>query len=279
VGWSHVFPHDTVVAVDYTHVLGEFGWRNRDVNPLINGVRPLSALTQAVYGDPNLLSTVTIAASVNRSLYDELGVHFEHRFAQGNALQVNYTLAWARGTLGSMDFTTQGDRVAPTTCTSLGCPIDPPYEWGPTSVDERHRVTVAGVVPLPLGFDVSPSFTAATARPYTQYRAPNPNGNGSLRILSDDGVTPVGPYNARGKALINANARVTKHITMARDRQISLFAEFYNIFNRANFGNSYGTLAFAPATYNQPTGYLGGIGSTTTIPISFQVQFGARYTF
>jgi len=66
---------------------------------------------------------------------------------------------------------------------------------------------------------------------------------------------------------------------MARDRQISLFAEFYNIFNRANFGNSYGTFAFAPATYNQPTGYLGGIGSTTTIPISFQVQFGARYTF
>ena len=121
--------------------------------------------------------------------------------------------------------------------------------------------------------------TAATARPYTQYRAPNPNANGFLRILSDDGITPVGPYNARGKALINANARVTKHITMARDRRISLFAEFYNILNRANFGNSYGGFAFAPATYNKPTGYLGGIASTTTIPISFQVQFGGRYSF
>jgi hypothetical protein len=85
--------------------------------------------------------------------------------------------------------------------------------------------------------------------------------------------------NARAKALINANARVTKQIPLGGTRQLSLFAEFYNILNRANFGNSYGGNAFAPTTYNQPTGYLGGIGSTTTIPISFQVQFGGRFTF
>jgi hypothetical protein len=60
---------------------------------------------------------------------------------------------------------------------------------------------------------------------------------------------------------------------------VSLFAEFYNIGNRANFGNSYFGNAFSPATYNKPNGYLGGIASTTTIPISFQVQFGVRYTF
>jgi hypothetical protein len=51
------------------------------------------------------------------------------------------------------------------------------------------------------------------------------------------------------------------------------------MLNRANFGNNYGGNAFAPATYNQPIGYLGGIGSTTTLPISFQVQFGGRYSF
>jgi hypothetical protein len=79
--------------------------------------------------------------------------------------------------------------------------------------------------------------------------------------------------------LINANARVTKHITMAGSQRISLFAEFYNILNRANFGNSYGGNAFSPSTYNQPNGYLGGIASTTTIPISFQMQFGGRYSF
>jgi hypothetical protein len=97
-------------------------------------------------------------------------------------------------------------------------------------------------------------------------------------VLDEDG-NPAGPYNARGKALVSLNARVTKHIDMAASRRLSLFAEFYNMLNRANFGNNYGGNAFAPATYNQPIGYLGGIGSTTTLPISFQVQFGGRYSF
>jgi hypothetical protein len=287
VGFSHLLAANAVLSVDYLHVRLYNGWNTEQINPLVpvdpanpNGprVRALAADLQRVFGDPNLLGPTTVLTSRNWGYYDGIDMHFERRFAQ-TALQVNYTLAWARGTLGSMDFTTQGDRVAPTTCNALGCPIDAPYEWGPTSVDERHRITVAGVVPLSYGFDVAPSFTAATARPYTQYGAPNPNGNGFLRILSDDGINPVEPNNARGKALVNANARVTKHLSFGGQQKLDLFAEFYNIFNRANFGNSYGTYAFAPATYNQPIGYLGGIGSTTTIPISFQVQFGARFTF
>jgi len=32
-------------------------------------------------------------------------------------------------------------------------------------------------------------------------------------------------------------------------------------------------------TFNQPLGYLGGIGAVSTIPNSFQMQFGARYSF
>jgi hypothetical protein len=285
-GFSRLFGPNTVLSADYLRVRLYNGWQGEQMNPLLDldnnpataRVRGLAPDLQRVYGDPTLLGPTTILTSRNWGVYDGVDVHFERRFAQ-TALQANYTLAWARGTLGSMDFTTQGGRVVPTECDTMGCNIDPEYEWGPTALDERHRITVAGVVPLRYGFDVAPSFTAASARPYTQYRAPNPNGNGNLRIFSEDGVTPVGPNNARGKALINANARITKHVTMANNRRLSLFAEFYNILNRANFGNSYGGNAFAPATYNQPIGYLGGIASTTTIPISFQMQFGGRYSF
>src|SRR5947209_490181 len=53
-----------------------FGWRALNINPLINGVRPLSAATQSLYGDPNLLGPVSIAVSLNDSWYDELAVHF-----------------------------------------------------------------------------------------------------------------------------------------------------------------------------------------------------------
>jgi hypothetical protein len=90
---------------------------------------------------------------------------------------------------------------------------------------------------------------------------------------------PCGVGNARGNALINFNARVTKNLSIGPTQKLALFAEFYNILNRANFGYSYFARADQPATYNKPNGYLGGIGSTSTIPNSFQVQFGARVSF
>jgi hypothetical protein len=48
-----------------------------------------------VYSDPSLLGPFNSIASGNRSLYDEVAVHFEHRFSQTAAFQTNYTLAWA----------------------------------------------------------------------------------------------------------------------------------------------------------------------------------------
>jgi hypothetical protein len=276
-----VFAHETVVAVDYTHYLGRNGWRNLDINPLINGVRPLAADMQRVYGDPNLMGIVNVVKSVNRGLYDEMTVHFERRFSGAASIQTNYTLAWARGMAGVTDGSTGvtvANVVNPQTPNANGGDIYAPWEFGPTSFDERHRITIAGIFNLPFGIDVSPSFTAATARPYTQFRGNNPSGDGLLMVLDANG-NPAGVNNARGIPLVNANTRVTKNLSIGPERKLSLFAEFYNLFNRANFGNQYFGNAFAPATYNKPSGYLGGSGAVSTIPNSFQVQFGARFAF
>jgi hypothetical protein len=277
VGYSHSFPHETVVSVDYTNMLGRKGWQALDVNPIINGVRVLSAATNAVYGDPNLLAQVYVMAAINRSRYDAVDMHFERRFSQAAGFQVNYSLAWSRGHQGLADGNYPFG-VYPQVPGADGGQWNAPWEYGPTAFDERHRVTVAGVFTLPLGIDVSPSFTAASARPYTQYRAVNPSGDGLLMILGPDG-NPAGIDNARGLPLYNFNARATKNISLPSQRKVSLFAEFYNVLNRANFGNQYFGNAFSPATYNKPNGYLGGLGATSTIPISFQVQFGARVSF
>ncbi|HEY7170401.1 MAG TPA: TonB-dependent receptor [Vicinamibacterales bacterium] len=279
-GMTHLFAHDTVLSVDYTHTLGHDGWRQLDINPLINGVRPLAADLKRVFNDPNLLGQVFIIASPDRSLYDEVAVHLERRFSQATALQVNYTLAWARGMGGLTDgaLTTGPAAPYPQTASPTGGDIYAPWEWGPTAFDERHRVVVAGNFTLPWAIDVSPSVTAATARPYTQYRAVNPSGDGSLQVLGSDG-NPAGINNARGIPLFNANARVTKNFAIVGDNRISVFAEFFNITNRANFGNQYFGNAFSPATYNQPASYLGGFGAVSTLPNSFQVQFGARLSF
>jgi hypothetical protein len=277
-GISHVFPHETVLAADYTHVLLHNGWRNLDINPLLNGVRPLAADLQRVYGDPNLLGVINIGASVNRGLYDELAVHFERRFSQTTSLQTNYTLAYARGMGGSLDGALRVASASPQTASATGGNIYAPWEYGPTAFDERHRVTVAGVFTLPLGFDLSPSLTAATGRPYTQINGANPSGDGNLQLLAPDG-TPLGLNNARGFALFNVNARVTKNFSLSRAQKLGVFIELYNLTNRANFGNSIGANAASPATYGKPVGYLGGIGAVSTIPNSFQMQLGARFTF
>jgi hypothetical protein len=216
-------------------------------------------------------------SSINRSQYDALDVHFERRFSQAAGFQVNYSLAWSRGHQGLADGNYPFG-VYPQVPGPDGGEWDAPWEYGPTAFDERHRVTVAGVFTLPFGIDASPSFTAATARPYTQYGGVLTSGDGLAQIKDENG-NPIGINNARGDALYNFNARVTKQLPLANDRRISLFAEFYNILNVANFGNQFFGNAFSPASYNKPSGYLGGIGATSTIPISFQVQFGARYSF
>jgi hypothetical protein len=215
----------------------------------------------------------------------------EHRFSAAAAFQVNYTLAWARGMGGLTDGSNTTGPAAPypQTASATGGDINAPWEWGPTAFDERHRVVVAGNFSLPFGIELSPSLTAATARPYTQYRATNSSGDGSLQVLcssgnSNDigfgaGQVPCGINNARGIPLFNVNARLTKNVSLPRNDRLAIFAEFFNITNRANFGNQYFGNAFSPATYNQPSGYLGGFGAVSTLPNSFQVQFGGRFSF
>ena len=272
-----------MLSVDYLRVLTRTDGAFLKINPLLDPdnnpatprVRALAADLQRVYGDPTLLGPVSILCSCNN------GAVRRGRCAFRAALAADRDPGELHAGVGAGDgrvdrFHDAGRPRRTRELRHAGRRHQRRYEWGPTSVDERHRITVAGVVPLPWGIDVAPSFTAARARPYTQYQRANPNGAGIL-YLRDANGQPLGPNNARGKALINANARVTKQIPFAGSRRLSLFAEFYNMLNRANFGNSYGGNAFAPATYNQPNGYLGGIGSTTTLPISFQVQFGGRY--
>jgi len=295
-GFSHAFTGSTVLSVDYTHVRGYNGWRTKQINPLLPNpanptgarVRPLSVLTQSAFGDPNLFAGVSILDAFNLSDYDGVDTHFERRFGK-NSFIVNYTLAWARGYGGDADFTTQGGAIPPQISSVTGGNLYDPWEWGPTSTDERQRISVLGVINLPGGFEVSPNLTAATARPYTQFKGVNPSQDGNLQILCPSGnnndvgfgagQVPCGVNNARGTPLINLNARVTKNLSFGTAQKIALFAEFYNVLNRANFGNSYFNRADQVATYNKPNGYLGGIGSTSTIPISFQVQFGARVSF
>jgi hypothetical protein len=301
IGFANMLAARTALSLDYTHTQGTNEWRNLNINPLCTttfqgpcgisgyptanvGQRILAPALLAVYGDGARLGAVNIVAPASSSRYDELAVHLEHRRTD-MVFQVNYTLAWAYAYGGVVNGSTTAGYYAVEVPSATGGCVTCPGEWGPGSQDERHRLSLAGTFTLPLGFSVSPTFTAASARPYQQYRAPNPSGDGSLRCYVGTCTTAppdgaeVSVNAARGIPLVNLSARVTKAINLGSSKRVDVFVEMYNITNRANFGNNYGPNAFSPLTFNQPAGYLGGSGYNLTLPNSFQVQLGARFVF
>lgn len=307
-GYARQFGGNMMFAADYTHIEGRNEWRPLEINPLCTaqgpsfegecrspgfqgpeaplGRRILSTATQAVFGDPNMLGPTQLVFSNNRSRYDELALVFQRRGTTAS-FQASYVLSGAYGYGASVGgLFVNGSSYVPEKANNMGGCWDCEGEWGPGFSDERHRLTLFGVFELPFGIEAAPTFTVASARPYQQYRAPNPNGNGSLRCYAGgDCRTPgptgeiVGVHAARGQALVNLNMRTSKAFRVNDSHELKVFAEWFNIPNRANFGQNYGTNAFAPATFNKPIDYMGGPTSSSSIPNSFQVQLGARYSF
>ena len=52
-----------MLAVDHTDIFGYNLWRQLDINPEINGVRPLAAALQRTFGSASLLGPVYIDAA------------------------------------------------------------------------------------------------------------------------------------------------------------------------------------------------------------------------
>jgi hypothetical protein len=153
--------------------------------------------------------------------------------------------------------------------------IFPPGEWGPTPSDERHRLVVFGVIDLPCGLQVSPVLQAAAARPYNLLSGTDLNADGQF---NDRWVNPatgeqVSVNSARGDPFVLLDARVTKFFTLGQEsRKLGVFAEFFNVFDTANFGQNCNGNGRS-ALFRQPVGFIPGSG------YPFQVQVGARIDF
>jgi hypothetical protein len=290
VGYSRQLTDRTALAADYTHIEGRNQFRNYPVNPIEGawdpnaasyntcgaapGYRRMQCAFQTVLGDPRILGGVTIAATDNSSRYDELIIHLENRYTRAT-FQASYTLSGAYGYGGAIAGAVggQGPQAPINTDQHFG-----PGEWGPTPTDERHRVVVSGVFALVAGIQVSPIFQIASARPYnlTAGRDLNGDGTNNERYI-DPGTGQMLSVNAgRGTATWNFDTRVTKFFNLGSEAQkLGVFAEFYNITNKANFGNAYNGNSLA-ATFRQPTGFING---GYAYPTSRQLQLGARFTF
>lgn len=184
---------DYVLSGDYVHTLGLHENRVQNINPLIGnicnpafpGSTPASPLCVSgattrffdkAFVDAGLgagrLSQINMFTSTNRSLYDSWATTLRRR-TRHTVLSASYILSSSRGWGGQPTASYSGNGIAVTPEFQFS-----PGEFGPTRIDERHRVVASGLFDLPYGFQISPIIQFATARPYSLNTGTDVDGDG-----------------------------------------------------------------------------------------------------
>jgi hypothetical protein len=295
VGYSWQVTGDSVIEVEYVHELGLHESKTIVINPTINGVRNTSAAFQAL-GLP-ILGGIRDYMSIGRSRYDGMNVSYRKRLSKRYSVNATYVLSKALSYNGNSAAFGNG-------------PTDElnwfaPHDLGPTPADERHRITISGLVNLPWGVTFTPIMQWATGRPYNLTEGiTDVYGYGSGVGTTHDIVltsTPTNlaatagytdaqllsclaantcqqlPYNyMRGEDFFQLDARVGRFFKFKERARLELFFQAFDMTNRANFGTSYGG-NIRTSTFLQPTAFITASG--VIVPKSFAGEFGARFSF
>ncbi len=314
--WSHQFSigaerqigNDFAFSADYYHVLGLHEPRVLNMNPILSvcdatfpGSNPADARCVAGANtrllDPGFvaaglgagrLAQIYDYATTNRSRYDGLNFQLKRRMSNNIQFQASYVVAWSRSWGGRPTSSYSGSGIAVTPEQQFQ-----PNEFGPTTFDERHRFTLSSVIQLPYGFQLSPLVQIASARPYDFGAGADVDGDGRATIdRACEGSTPTAPVTTpgcvmlepnslRGKAFAQVDLRTAKNFKLGERARLQLMFEFYNLFNRDNFCNNFGTDSSdngPGGSFMQPQGYCGGQGGPAfTGP--FRSQYGLRFEF
>jgi outer membrane receptor protein involved in Fe transport len=302
-GYQWAVTRNSVIEVEYVHELGLHEEKTVNINPIIEdpvtlaSARPLSAAFAAA-GVP-VLGRVTDEQSVNRSRYDGLNVSYRQHMTRHFSLNANYTLSRAMGWAvesGGAD-ASSGFRNYPHDPLNIWDPRD----FGPTPNDERHHISVSGIVSLPWGVTFAPILTYGSARPFDLRSATDilnrgsgysrpvivPDDNPTNLLLIGDSTTAlrclaagtchqVGYDTMRGDYFFQTDMRVAKNIRLGEQKNLSLMFQAFNLTNKSNTGSNFHNTAGA-AGFLQRAGFINP--NSTFIPRAFVGEFGARFTF
>jgi Carboxypeptidase regulatory-like domain/TonB dependent receptor-like, beta-barrel len=323
-GYAWSINPKSVLEVEYVHVLSLHENKTINLDPRIP-INPANITTRSVTENANgtpactaascgfffpldaaftaagvpVLGSVRDEASIGRSRYDGMNISFRQRNFHKMDLIANYTLARAVGygeDGGSFRY----------------YPRDPqnplsPNEFGPAFNDERHHLTLAGIINLPWGMEFAPILQAGSARPYlatSSFNELNLGGGssaGALIVPNSDptnltamagtssaaklaavqcyysGNCHVVPYNSlRGDPFFNVDARLAKNLKLGENRKLQLAFQAFNLFNHANYGNNFDSVV-QDGTFGKAIGFINPTSSL--LPRAFTAEFGARFSF
>lgn len=206
LGFQRELSRNLSISSDYVHTLGVQEPRFLNVNPEIDGVcdpsfpgalqinNPIYAATCPRGAGTRLLDAAFVAAGFpiingqarlgqinmfatnNRSLYDSWTTTLKYRSSK-MVLNAAYVLASSRSWGGQPTASYSGNGIVITPENQFK-----PEEFGPTRMDERHRIVLSGVFNLPWDFQLAPIMQFATARPYSAISGIDADGDGLAGI-------------------------------------------------------------------------------------------------
>jgi hypothetical protein len=246
-----------------------------------------------------------------RSMYHGMTVGVNKRFSDGWQAQVSYTLGnskdtWSGGQLGSAEFDNGAGSATDW--------WDPEYEFGPSSFDIRHNVSVNGVYMLPFGrsltglagglangWQIGGVMQFSTGLPFTPLlsydqvgdrqadvglQKPNVNGAVSYPKTADQWFDPsvytlpaAGVFgNARRNSLRGPGVKVVDLSVFKNLRfgryQAQVRLEGFNVFNWVNLGMPEAFIFNAGGVRNPTAGRV-----NTTATAARQIQLGFKFLF
>jgi Carboxypeptidase regulatory-like domain/TonB dependent receptor len=299
-GVQYQWHKNWIMSADYVHEQGVHGYRRYDYTAGYTLSSPLFAPDMA--SQQANVPDISVFKSDNRSSYNAMMLHLQGNVTHRFNLSANYVLSSAKTwgcVLGELWDYVNG------VCN----PLNPfaPGDYGPSGENVTSRFTLAGIVYIPGGFQLSTLIQAESARPITLTTPVDVNGFGDPtndRAVINGVQTALDQF--RGTPYIQVDLRVTRPFNVGERWQISPFVEFFNLFNRNNPGANYVTnIASLPTPVNNlynatalcptpacsvpitnpnqllvPAGALGDFfGPGTTVGIPFAAQLGVRVTF
>ncbi|HUK16368.1 MAG TPA: carboxypeptidase regulatory-like domain-containing protein, partial [Bryobacteraceae bacterium] len=273
IGYSWSPDRNSVIEAEYTHVLGlhENKTMNIDQKIPMSGAcctRPLDPVF-ATSTQPELAS-VRDEQSIGRSHYDGVNFSFRRRMSHHFSMEANYTLAWSY----SYDAGGTSFRNYPRLSTAPFAS----YEWGPNPNDERHHVTISGIIDLRKGFQLAPIMQFGSARPYSVTNSSNTlntgGGTGTAVVVPTSNPTAWFTYASsntaaqncfyglngvsktctiaqydplRGDPFFQLDLRLSKNIAIRERLKVQFVAQAFNLTNRANYGNDFNNNIASPS--------------------------------
>ena len=266
----------------------------RNLNQPINGVRPFPTLSQSSPILPGTnLGNITQVESGGNSSYNALWLRGSQRLARGLQFQASYT--WSKsidynsfstgGIVGQDSYNLNGDR-------------------GLSDFDARHRFVFNGIYDVPFGGNLL--FDGWQLATIVQFQSGSPVNivtsnstvsgiNNTLRPDVTGPITMIGTverwfdtsvftavprFGSLGRNVVigpgfnNVDFAVIKNTKLNEALHLQFRAEFFDLFNHANFGapaTVVGTPSFGQITSTRfPTGESGS---------SRQIQFAVKITF